>query len=400
MGFYVSAKGEEALRHYKYCGGDHSFMYRYVLTPMNKRLIHLFPRWMAPNTITSISFFVSIAIYATTAFYNRRLDQAMPPWVYVYLALSLFAYQTLDNLDGRQAVRTNSSSPLGMLFDHGVDALNASLQTCVVASLLQVGSGWKLWYLFFNFATAFYFTTWEEYHTGELFMGLVNGPSDGIFLCYTLSLLTALWPGVWALPITQVLGPEIGAPLMSVLDKVMPFAVLHLHDLILVVLTVGLVPTVAWSFFAVRRHYVRKNQSYLWHAISSALPYIILQAAFVGAMLYSPSRIFHTIPRRFVLGSGFTFSLIVCKIQIAHLVEERYTPFRKSLLPFCLASLNSIYGGLTGTVLVDEFVAFTVCFCATGLMWAHMAFFVIREFTAALGISAFSIPYDKSSKSK
>jgi phosphatidylglycerophosphate synthase len=83
----------------------------------------------------------------------------MPRWAYVVVAFLLFvrdtllvfidhhsfysvfdgisrsgvalaqAYQTLDNLDGRQARRTGSSSPLGLLFDHGVDALNVTLST-------------------------------------------------------------------------------------------------------------------------------------------------------------------------------------------------------------------------------------------------------------------------------
>ena len=35
--------------------------------------------------------------------------------------------QTLDNLDGKQARRTGSSSPLGLLFDHGCDAFNTTV---------------------------------------------------------------------------------------------------------------------------------------------------------------------------------------------------------------------------------------------------------------------------------
>lgn len=46
-------------------------------------------------------------------------------------ALGLFIYQSLDAIDGKQARRTNSSSPLGELFDHGCDAVStgASLFT-------------------------------------------------------------------------------------------------------------------------------------------------------------------------------------------------------------------------------------------------------------------------------
>jgi ethanolaminephosphotransferase len=47
----------------------------------------------------------------------------------------MWLYSTLDNVDGKQARRTNSSSPLGELFDHGCDALN-----CSIGGLIQIAA--------------------------------------------------------------------------------------------------------------------------------------------------------------------------------------------------------------------------------------------------------------------
>lgn len=47
-----------------------------------------------------------------------------PSWAYYICALGLFTYQALDAIDGKQARRTNSSSPLGELFDHGCDCVS------------------------------------------------------------------------------------------------------------------------------------------------------------------------------------------------------------------------------------------------------------------------------------
>lgn len=47
-----------------------------------------------------------------------------PPWVFLFCALGIFIYQSLDAIDGKQARRTNSSSPLGELFDHGCDSIS------------------------------------------------------------------------------------------------------------------------------------------------------------------------------------------------------------------------------------------------------------------------------------
>ena len=42
-------------------------------------------------------------------------------------ALGFFIYQSLDAIDGKQARRTKSNTPLGELFDHGCDAISTFL---------------------------------------------------------------------------------------------------------------------------------------------------------------------------------------------------------------------------------------------------------------------------------
>jgi ethanolaminephosphotransferase len=39
--------------------------------------------------------------------------------------------------------RTHQSGPLGELFDHGVDAVNTSLEVLVFAASQNLGMGWK-----------------------------------------------------------------------------------------------------------------------------------------------------------------------------------------------------------------------------------------------------------------
>lgn len=51
----------------------------------------------------------------------------LPRWVFFINALCIFLYQTFDNLDGKQARNMKQSSPLGEMFDHGVDALTCTL---------------------------------------------------------------------------------------------------------------------------------------------------------------------------------------------------------------------------------------------------------------------------------
>lgn len=67
---------------------------------------------------------------------NARLEP--PRWACALCALGLFIYQSLDAIDGKQARRTNSSSPLGELFDHGCDSISTvfvALSACISAQL-------------------------------------------------------------------------------------------------------------------------------------------------------------------------------------------------------------------------------------------------------------------------
>jgi len=167
-GRYLSDQMCANMLKYKYAGEDKSYLYRFVLTPMNARIIEFVPMWAAPNLMSLVGLAVMVSAYALTFLYSPGFDQPLPPWLYVYTAISLFAYQTIDNLDGRQARRTGSSSPLGLLFDHGVDALNCTFASLLLAAVYQIGLlGPVKIFLFWNIGfVPFVFATWEEYWTG------------------------------------------------------------------------------------------------------------------------------------------------------------------------------------------------------------------------------------------
>jgi hypothetical protein len=56
---------------------------------------------------------------------------------------AVFLYVNLDCMDGKQARRTKSSSPLGQLFDHGCDALALGLLLTTVRIAMRVPWGWE-----------------------------------------------------------------------------------------------------------------------------------------------------------------------------------------------------------------------------------------------------------------
>jgi phosphatidylglycerophosphate synthase len=95
-----------------------------VMNPFWLWIVEFMPMWLAPNMITLLGTMIMVMGCGSFLFYDLSMTQ-MPPQAMSYLAgLSVFIYQTLDAIDGKQARRTGQSSPLGQLFDHGCDAMS------------------------------------------------------------------------------------------------------------------------------------------------------------------------------------------------------------------------------------------------------------------------------------
>ncbi|ERS99581.1 ethanolaminephosphotransferase [Sporothrix schenckii 1099-18] len=206
---YLRQESLAGLKLYKYSGVDHSLTSKYILKPFyNNIVLPCFPIGMAPNLITLSGFMFVVANLLTLLWYNPALDQDCPPWVYYSWAVGLFLYQTFDAVDGAQARRTRQSSPLGELFDHGVDALNTSLEVLIFAASQNMGQDWKTVATLFASLMAFYVQTWEEYHTHTLTLGVVNGPVEGVLILILVYALTGYLGGAsfWQQPMLATLG--------------------------------------------------------------------------------------------------------------------------------------------------------------------------------------------------
>ncbi|KAI3327374.1 Choline/ethanolaminephosphotransferase [Xylariaceae sp. AK1471] len=193
---YVRQEFLPNLKLYKYNSVDHSLTSKYILKPFYTNVvIKCFPMWMAPNLITLSGFMFVVANFFTLLWYTPTLDQDCPPWVYYTWAAGLFLYQTFDAVDGTQARRTRQSGPLGELFDHGVDALNTSLECLIFAASQNMGHSWYTVATVFASLCTFYVQTWEEYHTKSLTLGIVNGPVEGILILVFVYALTGYMGG-------------------------------------------------------------------------------------------------------------------------------------------------------------------------------------------------------------
>ncbi|KAF9237079.1 CDP-alcohol phosphatidyltransferase-domain-containing protein [Melanogaster broomeanus] len=201
---YLSPTALKNLKKYAYKGIDESLVSRYVLAPYWNWFIKLWPLTVAPNTITLLGLtivvfnVITLLIYDPLYYTDKDGPSGPPQWIYFTWAFGLFMYQSFDAVDGKQARRTGMAGPLGEMFDHGCDAINTTLEVILAARALNLGRSW--WTVASQIATLanFYLTTWEEYHTGLLYLGPFSGPVEGILMIVIIYLISGVFgPSFW-----------------------------------------------------------------------------------------------------------------------------------------------------------------------------------------------------------
>ena len=128
----LTSAGLYKIKTHKYKGGAYTPLDN-LLNPWWLWLTDLLPMWMAPNLVTLIGTLHVVLVQYICWPYIFPLTgaevQSPSPAAMAGIAWCLFVYQTMDAMDGKQARRTGSSTPLGQLFDHGCDAY--TLLVCV-----------------------------------------------------------------------------------------------------------------------------------------------------------------------------------------------------------------------------------------------------------------------------
>ncbi len=132
---YITKQGEDKIRNFKYKGGSVAISYQHLWSPLAEAVVNYVPRTVAPNLITVIGTIIHIV---------GNLSLILQGWgsylwapSLLFFGICVFVYYTIDNVDGKQARRTHSSSPLGMCMDHGCDVLGVSFIALGVAQLIH-----------------------------------------------------------------------------------------------------------------------------------------------------------------------------------------------------------------------------------------------------------------------
>uniref|UniRef100_A0A8C9T0X2 Choline/ethanolaminephosphotransferase 1 n=1 Tax=Scleropages formosus TaxID=113540 RepID=A0A8C9T0X2_SCLFO len=327
------------------------------------------PTWIAPNLITIVGLLTNIATTLVLVCYCPTATEEAPQWTYLLCAGGLFIYQSLDAIDGKQARRTGSSSPLGELFDHGCDSLSTVfvvLGTCIA---LQLGTH-PDWMFFCCFAGIFLFycAHWQTYVSGVLRFGLIDVTEVQV-LIIVMHLLAAIGgQAFWQAPI----------PIVNIQMKIVP-ALCTL---------VGAVLTCASYFRVIFTGGVGKNGSTI--AGTSVLsPILHIGSVIVLAVMIhkkSAVQLFERHPCVYILAFGFVSAKITNKLVVAHMTKSEMHLHDMALLGPGLLFLDQYFNSF-----IDEHLVLWVALVFSGFEMARYCISVCDQIASHLNISVFRI---------
>ncbi|CDK24467.1 unnamed protein product [Kuraishia capsulata CBS 1993] len=386
MGVFIPGDKLSHLKEYKYKSDDRSLLTKFILKKFWVKFECIFPLWMAPNMVTLSGLFFIIGAVLLVFYYDPHLNQPSPWWTYLVYAAAMFFYQTFDACDGIHARKTGQSGPLGELFDHCIDAINTTLSVIVFGSVYQLGWGWKLWLAQFATLCNFYLSTWEEFHTHQLYLSYFSGPVEGIWLLIFFYCLTAyLGAETWS--------SEAFVLDLSAIDLSSEFPV-SMTDTSFAGGAVMLIYNIysAWSN-AMDYH---KTQAGKFEASKGLLPFFVFYASNFALLLLEPT-IIQKMGFAVVITIGSTIAFAVGRIIIAHLTKQSFplinAPMFIPLIQYGLINvLTKVYG------LSFDLVIGPIVWCGLGLALGLHAWFVVDivyDITSYLDIWALTIKHKK-----
>ncbi|KAJ9609463.1 hypothetical protein H2200_005790 [Cladophialophora chaetospira] len=323
---------DEAMAHlktYKYQSIDKSWISNHILRHYWNAAVELLPMWLAPNMVTLLGFFCILFNILLVRVYVPDLVGPAPSWVYYSFAAGLWLYSTMDNIDGKQARRTGTSSGLGELFDHGIDSLNCTLGSLLEATAVGLGPTRLGAFTAMVPCLPMFFSTWETYHTHTLFLGEFNGPTEGLILACLFMLVSGYFgPEIWRHRIADYAGFDAYLGDSTFLDFWLPmclgaFFFAHLPSCVINV------------------YHARKKESLpMWPVFLEWIPMIVYTAS-ICAWCSSPYSILlrenHLII--FCLTLSFTFGRLTTKIILHHLTRRSFPYFTIAIVPLVLGGI-------------------------------------------------------------
>jgi ethanolaminephosphotransferase len=328
-------------------------------------------------------------------------------------------YSTMDNVDGKQARRTGTSSGLGELFEfvfptfhlfrfamltensfsHGIDSLNCTLASLCETGAMSLGPTPAGIFTALIPCLPMFFSTWETYHTHTLYLGYFNGPTEGLILACSIMVLSGVYgPELWTYRIADL--PILNYPEI--------FGDYSLRDLwVPIILTsffVAHLPACIKHVISARRAQNLPVLSVFWEwtpiVVYSSSIFLWLSSPYSTLMPRDPKDYIENRLVLFCLTMSFVFGRMTTKIILAHLTRRPFPYWTVMLIPLIGGALlgNLPRFGLPAVSKLVELWYLRAYFVFALVAYFRWATLVINRICSVLDINCLTIK--KKSKAK
>ncbi|CAH1390055.1 unnamed protein product [Nezara viridula] len=358
------------LAEHKYSSESISILDR-ILQPWWNWLVGQVPIWVAPNLITMVGLFINIITTLILVWYSPDAQTEAPRWTYVLCALGLFAYQSLDAIDGKQARRTGSSSPLGELFDHGCDSVSTVFVAVSACISVQLGA-YPSWMFFQCFCalTLFYCAHWQAYVSGTVKFGRVDVTEAQVTIVIIHLISAVFGPEIWSWKIPFIGG--IVELYHAIPGMTLACGSVAVYRLLIVICNGG----------------VGKNGSTV--AGTSVLsPIIPLSLVVVPAFIIchkSTELVYENHPVLYIMAFGLVAAKVTNRLVVAHMTRNEMDYLDTSLFGPTMLFLNQYFN-----FFIREYVVLWICLVWVLLDLLRYSYQVCHEICDHMRIKLFSI---------
>ena len=311
----------------------------------------------------------------------------------------------MDTYVGKQARRTNTSSPLGQLFDHGIDGLTSITHLSTAQCIVQLTSTYQYMWLQSALQFAFFQAQWEEYYTGilphttgqvgvtevnygvalwSIVSGLILKPSF-----YNTTLPTSI-NTILSNYFTLLLGKSNDG------EEETSYQIKH----VILVLWVSMLATLSvMSLGRVAKH-LNYDMKLIASAYSKLLSPGIASTIAILAFPALPASVRHQ-----SLSFGLCLCLITIKIIVLSMAKMSYASIQIDIVPLVVVStlVMELTNPKTSVVVVNDHIAnlpiieysyeiLSLYYLLRIVYWAHKA---CTQLCQRLNISMFTIPSKK-----
>ncbi|XP_015117334.1 ethanolaminephosphotransferase 1 [Diachasma alloeum] len=375
---YLTQEHLTGFENYKYSCLDTSPLSIYIMHPFWNKVVEFCPKWVAPNVLTFSGFLFTVFNFLMFSYYDYYFyassddhpEPPIPTWIYAFGAFNIFMAYTLDGIDGKQARRTQTSGPLGELFDHGLDSWTAMLITVCMYSVFgrteHSVSPLRMYFILWNVFINFYLSHWEKYNTGVLF--LPWGYDVSMVATILVFLLTSFaGHEVWKFDLP-------GGMTAGTVFEVLLYASALVSNL----------PVVLWNIYKSYRDKTGKNRT----LVEALRPLVSLGVFFTITtfwVTHSRSDIIEMDPRIIFFASGTIFSNISCRLIVAQMSNTRC-----ELVPWILLPVG---GAAVFSYVMPQHALATMYVVALASLLAHVHYgtCVVRQMCHHFRIKTFRI---------